>query len=254
MADLKLNGKKALVTGGTSGFGRSAAELLAAEGVDVAVNYARNDEKAEKTLEALRGAGVDALAVKADVADHEACADLVKQVHDRFGHIDVFVHSAGIAGMDDSKPEEWDRVIRVHLYGTHFICRAVEPVMVEQKSGSIVILTSIADNTGGANSYSAAMAGKLSYGLGLAKKLARHNVRVNCVAPGTVFTEMLDPFYKDEEARRKATEERIPLWVSREGIPRADEVGKVILFLASDLSSHITGEEIRVNGGQFVAL
>ena len=123
-----------------------------------------------------------------------------------------------------------------------------------QKPGSMVILTSIADNTGGANAYCAAMVGKLSDGLGLAKELAQHNVRVNCVAPGTVFAEMLDPFYKEEEAKRKATAERIPLWASGEGIPLADEVGKVILFLASDLASHITGEEIRVNGGQFVAV
>jgi 3-oxoacyl-[acyl-carrier protein] reductase len=251
---MNLKGRKALITGGTSGFGRSAAELLADQGVDVCINYASNDAKAEATLDALAGRDVDAFAVKADLADRDACGDLVNQVRDRFGRIDILVHSAGIAQIDDSDPEKFDRVLRVHIHSTHWLFEAVTPIMSEQQAGSIVVLTSIANNSGSGGSYGAAMGGKVVYAIGKAAKLAENNIRVNCVAPGTVFTPMLDPYFHSDEAKRNATENRIPLWKNREGIPLADEVGKVILFLASDLASHVTGEEIRVNGGQFIAV
>jgi NAD(P)-dependent dehydrogenase (short-subunit alcohol dehydrogenase family) len=250
---MNLNGKKALITGGSSGFGRSAAELLADQGTDVCINYSSNEEKAAAALKALSRRDVDSFAVRADVADRDACADLVQQVKDRFGRIDILVHSAGISQINDTDPEAFDRVLRVHMHSTHWLFEAVTPVMVQQQSGSIVVLTSIANNKGDGGSYGAAMGAKLVYSLGKAAKLAEKNIRVNCVAPGTVFTEMLEPFYKSEESKRKKTEQRMPLWKNREGIPLADEVGKVILFLVSDLASHVTGEEIRVNGGQFIA-
>lgn len=247
-----LRGKKVLITGGSSGFGRSAAELLAQVGADVAISYSANDQKAQATLEALKPHGTDCFAIKADLADLAGCEETVKQAMDRWGRIDVLVHSAGIAA-NGKIPGNFDRVINVHLYSTHRLFGLVAPIMTSQQSGSIVVLTSIANNQGTANSYGAAMAGKLCYAMGMAKKLAPHNIRVNCIAPGTVFTEMLDPFIP-AEVRRQRTEDSIPLWKNRQGIPQADQVGKVILFLASDLASHVTGEEIRVNGGQFIAL
>lgn len=197
---------------------------------------------------------MQSFAVKADLADRKACEDLVRQVHERFGRLDILVHSAGISKIDDSDTDAFDRVIRVHMHSTHWLFEAVTPIMTGQQSGSIVVLTSIADNMGAGGSYGAAMGVKLVYALGSATKLAEQNIRVNCVAPGTVFTEMFDPFFNSEQAKRQRTEQRIPLWKHRQGIPTAEQVGKVILFLASDLASHITGEEIRVNGGQFIAV
>jgi NAD(P)-dependent dehydrogenase (short-subunit alcohol dehydrogenase family) len=249
MADLKLKGKKALITGGGRGIGRATAMMLADEGVDVAINYVSNDAAAQAAAAELSAKGVKAVAIKADVADHAAAEKLVKDAAEQLGGLDILVHAAGIANLTPPTPENFDRTMKVHLYSTHYLCRAVMPIFRAQKSGNIVILASIEAHTGNASAYSAAMAGKAIYMRGMARNAAGANIRVNCVSPGTIWTEMLDPFFPPEQ-RRANTEKNMPLWRSREGIPGPQEVAKVILFLASDLASHVTGQDIPVNGGQ----
>ncbi|MEM8873616.1 MAG: SDR family NAD(P)-dependent oxidoreductase [Planctomycetota bacterium] len=245
-----LDGKVALVTGGTSGIGRAAAEMLAAHGCRVAINYAANDKRAAEVEDAIEGSK----AFKADISDPEVGPRLVADVVQHFGKLDVLVHSAGISKRDDTNPHDFDRVVKVHLHSTHALLPAAADAMDDSGGGSIIVLTSIANNKGSATSYGAAMAGKLCYSLGFARLVAKRNIRVNAVAAGTIFTEMVNPFFKSNAARREHTEKVMPLWDKREGIPEGDQVGKVILFLASDLASHLTGEEIRVNGGQWIAV
>jgi 3-oxoacyl-[acyl-carrier protein] reductase len=250
MIDLKLKGKKALITGGGRGIGRATAMMLADEGVDVAINYVSNDAAAKATAEAIAAKGVKGVALKADVAEYAQAEQLVKDAAEQLGGLDILVHSAGIANLSPATPENFDRTMKVHLYSTNYLCRAVMPIFRAQRSGNIVILSSIeAHVCWGASAYSAAMAGKAAYMRGLARTSAALGIRVNAVAPGTIYTEMLDPFIPPEK-RRERTEKDIPLFRLREGIPGPDEIAKVILFLTSDLSSHVTGQDIWVNGGQ----
>ena len=256
-ADLLGHGladKAALVTGGTSGIGRAAARLLAAAGCRVAVNYAHNDGRAEEALAEVAPHGEAAL-FKADVADPDAARGLVADVAARFGGLGVLVHSAGVPKGDDADPAQFDRVVRSHLHSTHYLLPAAAKAMAAGKpaGGSIVVVTSIAANKGGPTSYAAAMAAKRCYALGFARQVAADGVRVNCVAPGTIFTDMLAPFFKSDAARRERAQADMPLWKRREGYPVGDDVAKVIAFLAGDLSGHITGEEIKANGGQWVS-
>jgi 3-oxoacyl-[acyl-carrier protein] reductase len=250
MADLKLKGKKALITGGGRGMGRSTAMMLADEGVDVAINYVSNDAAAQATAEAIAAKGVKGVALKADVAEYAQAEQLVKDAAEQLGGLDILVHSAGIANLTPPSPENFDRTMKVHLYSTNYLCRAVMPIFKAQRSGNIVIISSIeAHVCWGATAYSAAMAGKSAYMRGLARGAAPLNIRVNAVSPGTIYTEMLDPFIPPEN-RRERTEKDIPLFRLREGIPGPEEIAKVILFLTSDLASHVTGQDIWVNGGQ----
>lgn len=249
--DLGLEGKKALITGGSSGMGEAAARLFVEEGVDVAINYSRNDEKAKKLLSEIEGKKGKVILVKGDVGEYKEVERIVKEVKNNFGRIDILVHCAGIAQPKEDTPENWDKVMKVHIYSCYYLDKFISPIMMEQKSGKIIIISSIAAHTCGDNAYCVAMAGKICYAKGLARKLAPYNVNVNTISPGTIFTPMLDPFIP-EEKRREFTEKNIPLYKNKEGYPEGIEIGKVILFLASDLSSHITGEDIKVDGGQFI--
>lgn len=248
--ELGLKGKKALITGGTSGMGKESAKLLLMEGVSVAINYFHNDEKAKKAYDELKEIG-DVILVKGDVGDFKECERVVKEVIDKFKRIDILVHSAGIAQPKEDTPENWDLVMKTHLYSCYNLGKTVSPIMMEQKSGKIIIISSIAAHSTCDNAYCVAMAGKICYAKGLARKLAPYNINVNTISPGTIFTPMLDPFIP-EEKRREFTEKNIPLYKSKDGYPEAIEIAKVVLFLASDLSSHITGEDIKVDGGQFI--
>jgi 3-oxoacyl-[acyl-carrier protein] reductase len=125
MADLGLKGKKALITGGTRGIGMATAMVLASEGVDVAVNYVNNDAAAHKSAAQLAAKGVKAVALKADVADPDQVEKLVKDANEQLGGLDILVHSAGIACITPQTPENFDRVVKVHLYSTHYLCKSI---------------------------------------------------------------------------------------------------------------------------------
>lgn len=248
--DLGLKGKKALITGGTSGMGKESARLLLKEGVSVAINYFHNDEKAEKTYNELKETG-EVILIKGDVGDYKECEKIVNEVINKFGRIDILVHCAGIAQPKDDTPQNWDLVLKTHLYSCYNLGKIVSSYMIKQKSGKIIIISSIAAHTPDDAAYCVAMAGKICYAKGLARRLAPYNINVNTISPGTIFTPMLDPFIP-EEKRRDFTEKHIPIYKNKEGYPEAIEIAKVVLFLSSDLSSHITGEDIKVDGGQFI--
>ncbi len=252
MEFLGLARKKALVTGGSRGIGRSATLHLVRAGADVAINYIENANAAANVVQDARSLGSEGtFAVRADVAEDHEVARLVREVLNEFGRIDILIHSAGIAQPTPLTPDTWDRVMRVHLYSTFYLCQEIAPIMKRQGGGKIVIIGSIMAHQCWAEAYSTAMAGKICYAKGLAKELAPYNINVNVVSPGTIFTDMLDPFIPKEK-RREVTEQQIPIYRARGGVPGPDDVGKVIAFLASDLAAHIVGEDIQVNGGQFV--
>ncbi|MCM8803745.1 MAG: SDR family oxidoreductase [Candidatus Omnitrophica bacterium] len=248
--DFGLKGKKALITGGTSGMGKESVKLLLKEGVYVAINYFHNDKKANETYEELKKFG-ELILVKGDVGNYKECEKVVNEVLKNFGTIDILVHCAGIAQPNEDTPENWDLVIKTHLYSCYNLDKHISPIMIEKKSGKIIIISSIGAHSTWPNAYCAAMAGKICYAKGLAKKLAPFGINVNTISPGTIFTPMLDPFIPVEK-RREFTEKNIPLYKSKNGYPTAIEIAKVVLFLCSDLSSHITGEDIKVDGGEFI--
>ena len=250
--DFGLKGKKALITGGSRGMGRSAALLLAKEGADVAINYVSHSSAAEETLKKIKEANSSGIIVKADVSKPEEVEEMISKVTDEFGKIDIWVHTAGIRCKGDKTLEDWEEVVRVHYFGVYYVGRKVSEIMKNQKSGKIIIISSIAAHIGCSNSYGTAIAAKGCYGIGLAKELAPFGINVNVISPGTIFTEMLDQSFP-EDKRVEACQRMIPLYNNRKDYPGPDEVGKVILFLASDLASHVAGADIPVNGAQFIA-
>ncbi len=240
----------ALVTGGNSGIGKCVAELLARDGCNVAVLDHERTEQSGCVLDRIQSIGQEACHLKADVRkDHEVRA-AVATLLDRWGQIDILVNCAGIVRdqviwkMND---DQWRDVIDVDLTGVFQCCRAVAPTMRTAKSGSIVNISSINGMRGkfGQTNYSAAKAGVIGLTKALARELARCNVTVNAVAPGLIETPILDGM--SEEALSAAVAE---ILLGRPG--QVEDVGELVSFLCSDRARFITGEVIRVDGGQYI--
>jgi 3-oxoacyl-[acyl-carrier protein] reductase len=243
-----LRGKTAIITGGSRGIGRSTALRLAEAGANVVVNYLSNEAAAEGVVHEAKEKGIDALAIRADVANLDQAEHLVQRTVERFGGLDIVVANAGIwegSPIESMSESLWDRVIDINLKGTWSVCRAAVKVMKQQKSGSIVIVSSTAGQRGeaGYSNYAASKGGQISFTKALASELAPH-VRVNCIAPGWVDTELNEDVFCDQAYRRKVTDE-IPL----KRMATADDIAFPILFLASEWARHITGEVLNVNGG-----
>lgn len=243
-----LKDRVAIVTGGSRGIGRATALRLAEAGARVIVNYARNEQAATEVSELLQSTGVEALAVRADVSDAGQAALLTEYAIEKFGRLDILVANAGIwrgGSVDQMSEEVWDQVIDVNLKGTWAACRAVVPAMKQQKSGSIVIVSSTAGQRGEAfySNYAASKGGQISFAKSLSTELAP-DIRVNCVAPGWVDTQLNDPVFTDASYKSEVAQ-AIPL----RRIATADDVALSIVFLASDWSRHITGEVLNLNGG-----
>lgn len=246
----ELNGKVALVTGGCSGIGTAVALDLARHGADVAIVDILAGEAAKGTLAAIEAQGVRGLALTADVADRERAPEVVAQVQEMLGGLHILATCAGInrdAVIWKMSPEEWDAVIDVDLNGTFYYCRAVAPIFREQRYGKIVTISSINGLRGrfGQVNYAAAKAGVIGLTKALAKELARSNVNVNVVAPGFILTPMTAAM--PVEAREASLAE-IPL--GRAGSP--EDVAALVTFLCTDRARHITGEVIKVDGGQYI--
>ena len=242
-----LENKGAVVTGGSRGIGRAVAEALAAEGATVAVIYAGNTKAAEDTVRAIEEAGGKAFAVQCDVADEAAVTDMVKMVHEKLRTIDVFVNNAGITRdglLMRMKREDWDAVLSTNLTGVYNCTKAVTKIMMKQRSGSIINMTSVVGETGNAGqaNYAAAKAGVIGFTKSVAKELASRNIRVNAVAPGCIDTDMTAVL---SDAVKEEMIKSIPL--GRTAAP--EEVAQAVVFLASQKAGYITGQTLNVDGG-----
>jgi NAD(P)-dependent dehydrogenase (short-subunit alcohol dehydrogenase family) len=247
---MELEGKVAIVTGAGRGLGWAIAQRLARDGaklVMVEIDWAGAQEKAALVRQ-MKG---EALPVKADVSQWAEVQDMVKQVMDRFGRIDILVNNAGILGpyfpVEEYPEEMWDRVIAVNLKGTFLCCKAVLPVMKRQGSGNIVNVASVAGKEGNAQMapYSASKGAIMTLTKTLGKELAVANIRVNCVSPALLETDMAKAMTAEQRALLTS---KIPM--ARLGKP--EEVAAVVKFLASDESSFVTGQCYDVSGGRSV--
>lgn len=238
-----LTDKIAIVTGGGQGIGRAIAEKLAAEGATVVVTDLVG-QNASQTADGLPGA----VAIGVDVTDRQAVQAMADQVVQLFGRIDVLVNNAGwdkASPFVDSEPGDWDRAIAVNLYGVLHTCKAVLPIMAAQGSGAVVNLGSDAGRVGSSGEavYSAAKGGVIAFTKSLAREMARHQVRVNCVSPGPTDTALFASFAGPK--LREALTKAIPF--RRLGQPA--DVANVVAFLASDEASFVTGQTVSVSGG-----
>lgn len=248
MFDLK--GKVAIVTGSSRGIGSSAALYLAKCGADVAINYRSSTDAAAELSAQIESLGRRTMMVRCDVALTDQAAQMVERVVSTLGKIDILVNNAGINqdGVIWKMTEEmWDNVLSVNLKGYFNFIRAVSPIFRQQKSGKIVNITSINGMRGkfGQSNYSAAKAGIIGLTKTVARELGRSSVNVNAVAPGMILTDMMSGL--SDEIKQNAINETV---LGRLGTP--EETASVIAFLCSDLARHITGEVIRVDGGQYI--
>jgi len=247
---LDLEGKSAIVTGGSIGIGASIAVKLAECGANVALNYRKHQEEAEVVLDRIIQTGRKGLLVQADISNFEDAGKLVKTVTNVFGKIDILVNNAGInwdGVIWKMTEEQWDRVLNINLKGYFNYIRAVSPLFREQQSGKIINITSINGIRGkfGQANYSASKAGIIGLTKSVARELGKYGVNVNAVAPGLIETDMMKK--ADESVRLAAIEEIV---MKRIGQP--EDVANVVAFLCTDLARHITGEVIKVDGGQYI--
>ena len=242
-----LDGKVALVTGGSRGIGKAIALKFASEGADVVFTYLSNKAAAEQTEQKLGQFGHRVKAYASDASSFESANELVKQVIEDFLRIDILVNNAGITRdtlLMRMTEQQWDEVLNGNLKSAFNFTHAVVPLMARQRAGSIISLSSvvgIAGNAGQAN-YAASKAGIIALSTSVAKEMGSRNVRCNCIAPGFIDTDMTSSL---PEELRKEWAKTIPL--RRCGTP--EEVANVALFLASDLSSYVTGQVIHCCGG-----
>lgn len=240
-----LKGKTAVVTGGGSGIGKATALKLAADGADIVIVHMDPEEKAAQVVSEIEGLGVKAKAIRMDVSDFEAVSGMVADIVAEFGSIDILINCAGITKdglIARMKEDQFDAVIGVNLKGTFNMIRHCTPVFMKQKSGTIVNVSSVSGiigNPGQAN-YSTSKAGVIGLTKSTAKELVSRGVRCNAVAPGFIATDMTANLSKNNKLV-----DMIPM--KRMGT--AEEVADLIFFLASDASSYITGEIIKVDGG-----
>lgn len=242
-----LTGKTAIVTGGSRGIGRAVSLLLAREGANVAIVYAGNTAAAEETKQQAEALGAAAAVFQCDVADEQAVADMVKAVKTQFGSVDILVNNAGITRdglLMRMKEADWQAVLDTNLTGVYHCTKAVSKLMMKQRQGAVINLSSVVGETGNAGqaNYAAAKAGIIGFTKAVAKELASRNIRVNAVAPGYVETDMTAglPDSAKEDMLRS-----IPL-----GRPAtADDVAQAVLFLAFDQAKYITGQVLNVDGG-----
>lgn len=241
----------ALITGSSRGIGAACALALAHAGYDIVINYHTRQQEAVQVSQMVQKIGRDVLSIEADIADPGAINNMVQTIVKQWGRIDVLVNNAGISAVkpfDKITVEEWDQVIKINLRGTFLCSQKVIPIMKAQRSGSLIMISSQAGQTGGffvGAHYSVSKAGIICLTKYLAKDLAPFGIRVNCICPGIIDTEMSKSF------PNKLVQELID-HVPLKGLGKADDVAQAVVFLASDTSNYITGATIPVNGGLYM--
>ena len=248
---ISLAGKAALVTGGSRGIGAATVKLFAQAGADVVFSYHRNREAAAQVEQEARKHGTRIESCKADLGKMADAKNLVEFTHERLGRLDILIANPGIWSDKDFPIEqlterEWDETMRVNLKSVYAVIHYATPRMIAQRAGRIITVSSTSGQRGEAfhTHYSASKGAIISLTKGLSTELARHNILVNCVAPGWVDTDMSKPTL-ETKAGRKTVLATIPLG----RVAKPDEIAGPILFAASDLATFVTGEVINVNGG-----
>jgi len=247
---VRLAGRAALVTGGSRGIGRAIAERLARDGADVAITVHR--EPGEATLEAIRAAGVRALALAADLADADAPGGAVAAAHAAFGRLDILVNNAGgtrIAPLLETSAEQWDRVFALNVRGPFLALQAAARLMVAQGRGAIVNIASVAAHGPRPTvpAYAAAKAALISVTRSAAAALAPHGIRVNTISPGLIETSTWERL-RAEAAGQAMFEERLAgIAMRRAGTP--EEIADAVAYLVSDEAGYVTGQDWNVCGG-----
>ena len=241
--------KNVFITGGSRGIGKAIAKKFAQNGYDVIVNYVSENTNLEELEKELKNGQeeIRTLFVKGDVTDVASCTEMVEQITKEFGKLDVVINNAGITKdglLMRMKEEDFDKVLDINLKGTFHICKQVVPIMMKQKHGKIVNISSvvgIAGNAGQSN-YAASKAGIIGFTKSLAKELASRNILANCVAPGFIRTDRTD-------VRADCVKENILSSIPLKRMGTAEEVANLVYFLASDENSYITGQVIPIDGG-----
>ena len=242
-----LEGKVAIVTGAARGIGKASALKFASEGADIAFTDLAIDDNAKNTEKEILSLGVKCKGYASNAANFEDTAKVVAQILEDFGRVDVLVNNAGITrdgAIKRMSEEQWDMVINVNLKSAFNFIHAVQPIMFRQKCGSIINMSSVVGVHGNANqaNYSASKAGMIGLAKSVAQELGPRNIRANAVAPGFIITEMTDVLPQEI---KDAWNQKIPL--RRGGTP--EDVANVCLFLASDMSSYVSGQVLQVDGG-----
>jgi 3-oxoacyl-[acyl-carrier protein] reductase len=248
--DLGLQGRSAIVTGGSVGIGAAIAVTLAREGCNVAINYRRHDTEANGVVAKVEALGRRGLAVKADVASFADAQRMVETVVAEFGRLDIMVCNAGVnwdGVIWKMTEQQWDTVINVNLKGYFNYNKAAALVFKDQKSGKIVNISSINGIRGkfAQTNYAASKGGEIAMSKSLARELGKFNVNVNVVAPGMVMTEMAE--HIPPEFLAKAMDE-----TALGRFATAEECADLVAFLCSDRARHITGEVVKIDGGQYM--
>ncbi len=247
---MELEGKVALITGGSMGIGTAISLNMAQNGADVALTYRRHEQQAMDIVEKITGMGCKSKTYKVDVSEFEAVQNLVNEIIQEFDHLDILINNAGMnwdGVVWKMTEEQWDKVIDVDLKGTFNFIRAVSPVFKEQQSGKIVNITSINAMRGrfGQSNYTAAKGGTIALTKTVAKELGKFRVNVNAVAPGLIETEMIKSMPEDFKQRSQAE-------TVFNALGKPEEVAYLVTFLCSEKARHITGEVIKVDGGQYI--
>ncbi|AHF06479.1 elongation factor P 5-aminopentanone reductase [Desulfitobacterium metallireducens] len=239
--------KTVLITGGAKGIGRATAEVFAENDFNVVINYLSSEKAAQSFASELKERGLSVLVLRADITSKVEVEKMFEEAYRTFGTIDILVNNAGISHYSlfpEITEAEWDRMINVHLKGMFNCCKQVVPDMIRKKQGKIVNISSIWGMVGASCevSYSTAKAGMIGFTKALAKELGPSNIQVNCVAPGVIETDMLNPL---SEVDKDLLREEIPLM--RFG--QVKEIANLVLFLAKQESDYLTGQVISPNGG-----
>ena len=244
---MNLDGKIAVITGGSRGIGKAIAMKLARLGANIVVNYTSSANQAEEVVESIKNMGREAIAIKANVANFEEVQNFIAQAEEKFGKIDILINNAGVTKdklLIKMNEDDWDKVIEVNLKGTYNCTKAVSRKMMKQRSGKIVNVASVVGINGnaGQSNYAASKAGIIGFTKSIAKELGVRGINVNAVAPGFIQTNMTDVL-SDE------VKDQIMSQIPMKKLGTPEDVANTIAFLCSDEAKYITGQVINIDGG-----